>query len=89
MRKKQFVRPNTVTMPNGEKVLARLQFPGSRELPTEGGPVPASGREGSWWARRIAEGSAVIDKSKSAGTKKPEPTGTKKPEPTKVAREKE
>lgn len=73
MRKQRFVKPLEVTLPNGCTALARLRFPGSgRELPPSGGMVPTSGREGSWWTRRIAEGSAAeVEPKKSEAPAEP------------------
>jgi hypothetical protein len=67
----KYIWPNKIKIPGREKPeLAQLSFPGSgRTLPEAGGKRPWIGREGSWWRRRVAEGSATLEgpkKSKKA-----------------------
>jgi hypothetical protein len=56
--KRIFLKPKKIKVA-GRLVLARLRHPESgMELPADGGFVPAQGKAGSWWRRRVREGCA-------------------------------
>lgn len=74
---KKWIKPKVITVRGRGKQLARVKFPGGREIPEGGAWSSMRGEQGNYWRRRKGEGACDILDSEPRASKKTTKEGDK------------